>query len=1438
MKRTDSFFGRWLEKLTSARQRDDFLEKVLQTSPSAIAVLDRRGRVVYANVQVERILGLSREKIIQRVFDAAEWPITDAEGNPVPPENRLLERVRAGRQPVFDEVRAFQRPDGEQVVLSLNAAPLFDQRGDFDGLVVSMEDITDRRRAEEAARHTRQRLQTLIDSFPFGAHEYELLPDGRLILVGANRSADRILGIQHGPLIGRTIEEAFPALATTSLPEAYRAVARGGESFHETQIEYQDERIAGAFDVFATQTAPNRMVVFFRDVTERKRAEDELRESQQMLRLILDTIPVRVFWKDQNLNYLGANRPFARDAGLQSPDELIGKNDYQMGWAPQAELYRADDLEVIRSGQPKINYEEPQTTPSGDLIWLRTSKVPLVDARGRVRGVLGTYEDITDQKRASQDLNRRLKELTVLHMAATIGVEAATIDELIERLTRLIGETLYPDSFGIALLDEKRQGLVPHSSYHHVVPVVNVPSFIPLGEGIAGIVAATGRPILEADVLQSNYYIGYDPTTRSELCVPIKIGERVLGIINAESSQVGFFSENDERLLATLASQLAVSIEKIRLLEAERQRRQEAETLRKAAEIIASSLDLTTVLDSILDALRQVVPYNSASIFLQEGEVLRLTTVHGFEQPEAIVGMTFPASNELIRKINKTRRPLILPDAQRDSRYKKWGGAASVRGWMGVPLLLRDEVIGYITLDHQQPNAYSQEDAALVQTFARQAAIALDNARLYQQALRASERSAVLHQASQEIASASQDPEQVYEAVHRATSRLMPAEAFVITLLDESHQDAEAVYLVDKGGRWPGLRFPLDRSLSGQVITTGRSLLIADLQEHKQTPGIHFGESEEVRSILAVPLQFGGRIIGMLSTQSYQPDAYTEEDKTLLEMLAAHATVAIENARLYAETLQRLKELEAINRISNILRLAESVEEILPRLLDETLELMGSGSGSIELYDPLTADLTSSVTRGWLAQIPATKMKPGEGIAGLAFKSGEPIIVREFVADPRLDEEARIHIPPGWGGICVPIRTAQTVIGVIFVSVRLPRQMNRDEANLLVTLADIAGTALHRATLHQQTRRQLQRLASLRAIDMAISSILDVRVTLGILLDHITAQLNVDAVDVLLLNPRAQTLEFAASSGFRTEAIQRSNLHMNEELPGLVLQQRKIVQIPDLSAAEQFKRRQLLAGEAFVSYIGAPLVAKGQTKGVIEIFHRTHLEPDSEWLSFLETLAGQAAIAIDNASLFEELQRTNLDLSLAYDATIEGWSKALDLRDRETEGHTRRVVEMTLELARAMGIPDDELVHIRRGALLHDIGKMGIPDAILHKTGALNKQEWEIMRQHPTFAYEMLYPISYLRLALNIPYCHHERWDGSGYPRGLKGEQIPLAARIFAVVDVWDALTSDRPYRKAWTTEAAIAYLKENAGKQFDPRIVERFLKLLEEKNRGLTGEH
>jgi HD-GYP domain-containing protein (c-di-GMP phosphodiesterase class II) len=324
----------------------------------------------------------------------------------------------------------------------------------------------------------------------------------------------------------------------------------------------------------------------------------------------------------------------------------------------------------------------------------------------------------------------------------------------------------------------------------------------------------------------------------------------------------------------------------------------------------------------------------------------------------------------------------------------------------------------------------------------------------------------------------------------------------------------------------------------------------------------------------------------------------------------------------------------------------------------------------------------------------------------------------------------------------------------------------------------------------------------------------------------------VDAGDVLLLNPHSQMLEYTTGRGLKTSSLKHERVRLGAAYAGRVALERSLIQVPDLSLAsharESAPARQF-AAEGFRAYYSAPLVVKGQVKGVLEVFQRTPFTADSEWLEFFETLAGQAAIAIDNAQLFEGLQRSNLNLTLSYDTTIEGWSRALDLRDKETEGHTQRVTELTTRLARAMGIDDRELVHIRHGALLHDMGKMGVPDNILLKPGPLTDEEWVIMRKHPTFAYELLSPIEYLRPALDIPYCHHEKWDGTGYPRGLKGEQIPLSARAFAIVDVWDALRSDRPYRKGWPTDQVREHIRGLAGTQFDPQVVDAFLKVIGE---------
>ncbi|MDW8147689.1 MAG: PAS domain-containing protein [Roseiflexaceae bacterium] len=343
------------------------------------------------------------------------------------------------------------------------------------------------------------------------------------------------------------------------------------------------------------------------------------------------------------------------------------------------------------------------------------------------------------------------------------------------------------------------------------------------------------------------------------------------------------------------------------------------------------------------------------------------------------------------------------------------------------------------------------------------------------------------------------------------------------------------------------------------------------------------------------------------------------------------------------------------------------------------------------------------------------------------------------------------------------------------------RRVQHSDEFILLAIEDVT----ERVRAEQQLHLHLRRLRALRTIDQAIISGLGMRAALDILLEQTILLLHVDAASVMLLDPHAQTLTFAAGRGFQSLSVQQMTLYVGEGYAGRVALDRRLMFIPDLQQEDSATfLTPVLQYEMFVTYCGVPLIAKGQVKGVLELFRRSQLDPDQDWFDLLETLAVQAAIAIDSVASFETMQRSNAQIILAYEATIRGWANALDLRDQETEGHSQRVTELTVRLARAAGLSDEQIAHVRRGALLHDIGKLGVPDTILRKPGPLTEEEWAIMRRHPEYAYIMLSPIEYLRPALDIPYCHHERWDGTGYPRGLKGEQIPLSARLFAVADV------------------------------------------------------
>lgn len=527
-----------------------------------------------------------------------------------------------------------------------------------------------------------------------------------------------------------------------------------------------------------------------------------------------------------------------------------------------------------------------------------------------------------------------------------------------------------------------------------------------------------------------------------------------------------------------------------------------------------------------------------------------------------------------------------------------------------------------------------------------------------------------------------------------------------------------------------------------------------------------------------------------------------------------------------AELLQRNVELERLYRASEALLTGAliSLPSLGHTIVSTVLREFEHSNCSLLLVNPDSQVLERIAVEGPYAEQVAdvVLLLDGPGLVTKAIRSGQVLNVPNVTIDP--------DYVPSWSAarseLVIPLKVGMEVIGAIDLQSTEPADFREDDERLMTVFAERAALAIERTRLHEQTIKQLERLAALRTIDLAISSSFDLRLTLSTVLDQVVQQLGVDATSILLYRPETGRLEFALGRGFRSRAIEAASVRPGEGLAGRVAAERRILHLENLmEVGDDFPHRKLLEGEKFVTYLATPLIVKGELKGVLELFHRSHLKIDQEWRNFLDSLGWQTAIAVDNAMLFEKIQRSNFDLALAYDATIEGWSHALDLRDKETEGHTQRVTEMTVKLARAMQVSESEIVHIRRGALLHDIGKMGVPDSILLKPDKLTDDEWETMRKHPQYAYDMLVRIAYLHPALDIPYCHHEKWDGTGYPRGLSGIQIPLAARLFAVVDVWDAITSDRPYRKKWSKAQALEFIQEQIGKHFDPQVVDIFLR-------------
>lgn len=919
---------------------------------------------------------------------------------------------------------------------------------------------------------------------------------------------------------------------------------------------------------------------------------------------------------------------------------------------------------------------------------------------------------------------------------------------------------------------------------------------------------------------------------------PLTYERGAAGCLCCYYDDVHEWPESGGEVFQTFCAQAAAAIENGRLREAQERKTAEQEVLLQLSRCLRVARTPEEMYAIVCEQALSFAHGQFAGINLLDSSRDTMTRVYAIGPDGGRVsGQKIPVAGSMSETAMKTAAAWRGTDFGR-TRPGNWAPAyyEQLGPFIIVPLRSHEEIIGTLLLarDRAGGRPFEDDEVRLLESIGEVGGESIRRARLDGDLQGQVKRLQILYDISHRLR-ASRTPDEACAALGKEAMVAFGAAYGMLALANPDRATLMRVFSEGLGALAVGSTFPVQDGPSEQVLKTGAACVAEDIANVPRPASDKAARSPELGPYVHVAVRSEEGIIGVLALSRVRTkeQPFAADEVRLLETIAEVGGTAIRRAQLHQDLQARMKILQNLYDASQAFAESLDVQQLASNAVRVCVERFGAGAawlgraesdGTLKLlaHHPVATDFAREIAPRW------DDAGDGAGPFATALRRSSPEVTYDILASGRsLPWDAGAVAEGLRSTAAFPLVSRTRTFGVLNLYGKETGFFTPERVEFFRSYSQQLAGALENARLFAEAAQRLEQLEALRAIDMAITGSFDLRLTLNIVLERAMARLGVDAADVLTFDARAQTLNFVAGRGFRATAPRHIQLRLGEGHAGRAALDRKTIAVPDLwTAPDASARAAQLADERFVAYYAVPLIAKGQIRGVLEVYHRARLEPEPEWFEFLDAIAGQAAIAVENGTIFEDLQRTYVELALAYDGTIEGWSRALDLRDNETEGHTQRVTDLTLQLARQLNVSATDFTHLRRGALLHDIGKMGIPDKILLKAGPLTDEEWVIMRRHPMYAYELLSTIPYLRPALDIPYCHHEKWDGTGYPQGLKGDQIPLVARIFAVVDVWDALRSDRPYRKAWTSARAQDYIREQSGKHFDPKVVEAFLKM------------
>ncbi len=1039
---------------------------------------------------------------------------------------------------------------------------------------------------------------------------------------------------------------------------------------------------------------------------ERHQEQENLRSTETRLQAVIGHAPIVIFAVDRNGvltvkegRAAGFFPPSAGDPTGKSIIELFGGN---------ARIVR--DIQKALGGARFSNRLELGSQVYE--IWYSPNEGP----RQNIIGAIGVVTEITARAEMEAALQRQLLEQSVLHAVAAATASASQLDDLIEKITMFIGETFSLENFGFGFLDETSQMVIPHPSYRSS-PRAKAP-LVGIDTGIVGKVLRTCRPLRLGDISLDDDYLVVEASTRSELCVPIRIDGRCMGVINAESAKPNHFCEEDERLLLTVADQFAVGKQKLELLAGSERQNRELRTLARISQSIRSASERAEMLSVLLEETCDAFEASGAALLSTHPDRKYSLVELGIGDWANWTGGRIPLGSGINGQVMQSGQAYISADLMADENFASSHLLTGSSAAISIPLIAQNETIGSLWIGCAQP--FEETDSQFFAAVGDIAASALRRVTLYEQTSTRARFLAILNEITQ-LSLQARDFSVVSKTIASNLALLIGADQAAITTLGADERRIEALaYHGEDEALYRAIRLePGEPSLTEIVLEQQRSIVVEDALDSP-----HISERVSrllgLRSVLGLPLIFGEQKIGAILLGFDVPHTFARSEIAGAEQAAYQVALAIARNRALEAERRRRAELEALRQAGLLLTSNLELGPLLDTTLLKAIEITSADAAHIFLGDGAGLKFGSAYWDGRLQRLPRNA-HDNSFVLEIA-RTGIAAVISNTLQSHLFAEST------GEGALAgLPLLVDHAVGGVTIVSFDRVHHFTEDELRVLHLFADQAAVALKNARLFAESRTALHNMQALYQVSQASISYDHLADLLAGILNLVVETMDADRVLLLALDyPRRQITHYLKGGPGADVLFKDSFDELMDGLTGWVLRNGETAISPaggaDPRESPRLQERRTLTGGG--SLVVAPIQSHGSILGTITIINAIgQREFTPEDAALLGTIANQTAIAIENANLIEDLRQSNERLVTAYDATIAGWARALEMRDNDTLGHSQRVTDLALQLARQMGLPEDQLEQMRRGAILHDIGKMGIPDEILLKPGALNEAE-------------------------------------------------------------------------------------------------------------------